>query len=79
MAAFKSNRAMSLFAKTMIQARGATIKNEGNFNGMVTYYSGEKSVQSYDKLVQELAGQKVSKVLRQQCSLNSSPSNLAPF
>mmetsp|Transcript_51935 Transcript_51935/g.123640 ORF Transcript_51935/g.123640 Transcript_51935/m.123640 type:complete len:304 (-) Transcript_51935:303-1214(-) len=55
----KSSKAMKTYIQRVVQASGGRVVREGDLSGLAPYYSGEKGVQSYTRLVEEL-GQKAN-------------------
>ena len=53
-AASRDSRAMWFFIRRVVQEENADVFDEGMFNGLVPYYSGEKDVQTFARLKEEL-------------------------
>lgn len=53
-AALRDSRAMWFFIRRVVESNNAEVLDEGMFNGLVPYYSGERDVQSFDRLNEEL-------------------------
>merc|ERR1719277_2914728 len=50
----KQNSEMEAFVRRVVKQLGMRITNEGKLQGMLPWYSGNYSMQSYGKLVDEL-------------------------
>lgn len=53
-AALRNSRAMWFFIRRVVEANNAEVTDEGKFNGLVPFYSGEASIQSFARLNEEL-------------------------
>jgi len=60
-ATMKNHKEMKSFVQRVVRRLGLQVVNEGNLDGFVAYYSGEKATQDMNKLkkeLQEIAGRK---------------------
>jgi hypothetical protein len=57
----KSNIEMSIFVLRVVRQHGMQVVDEDQFSGLIPYYSGDKSVQTFDTLEQEI--QKITKAM----------------
>merc|ERR1719160_631905 len=53
-AKLKSNKEMEAYVRRVLNKLGLHVVDEGALKGVVPYYSGKKSTQSYAKLVEEI-------------------------
>jgi len=53
-AATHDSRSMWFFIRRVVEANHAEVLDEGMFNGLVPYYSGERDIQNFERLHEEL-------------------------
>jgi len=53
-ATLKDSAQMETFVRRVVEFLGLEVKDEGGLQGLIPFYSGEKSIQSFEKLVVEL-------------------------